>query len=262
MDPSSCRLGGCVQTIRVPGGTVPVETLGSGPPLLLLHGWTLDRRMWQPQLPLTESFTLVAIDRRGFGQATAPPDLAAEPDDILRVADALGLAHFHLLGMSQGGRVALAFAARSGERLLSLTLQGTALDDVPATPEQVPLEAMAIAARAGDLATTRSLWSGHRLMRLVEPTGAPLLAAMLADYAARDLLAPASSLPATVDMITGLEVVVTAIVGSDDTAQRHANNAALVEARARPLVVPGGHLCHIDDPDAFNAVLRARLISG
>lgn len=203
---------------------------------------------------------LVAFDRRGFGRATAPPDLGAEPDDVLRIADALELTRFHLLGMSQGGRVALAVGARFASRLLSLTLLATALDDVPANPEGVPVEAMAASARAGDLGTMRSLWQAHPLMRPMGPKGVPLIMSMSRDYEARDLLAPASSLAATADMITGLTVPVTAIVGSGDTERRRANNSALVGAGARALVVEGGHLCNIDNPGVFNAELRARLL--
>ncbi|WP_426170168.1 alpha/beta fold hydrolase [Sandarakinorhabdus sp. DWP1-3-1] len=251
--------------VAVPGGALPVETIGHGPPLLLLHGWTFDRRMWGPQLPLADCATLVAIDRRGFGDATAPADLAAEPDDVLRVADALGIGRFHLIGMSQGGRVALALAARAARtsgRLLSLTLQGTALDGASGDDEAVPLAAMADAARADDLAGLRGLWGAHPLMRAVTPDGAALAAAMLADYAGRDLAAP-GALAASAAMIAGAGFPVTAIVGAQDTARRRANVAALAAAGARAVVLPGaGHLCNIDAAEGFNAVLRGVLSGG
>lgn len=252
-----------MRLVAVPGGMLPVETIGRGPPLLLLHGWTLDRRMWRPQLALADRVTLVGIDRRGFGDATAPADLAAEPDDVLRVADALGIERFHLLGMSQGGRVALALGARASGRLLSLTLQGTALDGPGGDDEAVPLAAMADAARRGDLAGLRRLWGAHPLMHATTPAGAALAAAMLADYAGRDLKGAASALAASAAAIAGAAFPVTAIVGARDTARRRANVAALAAVGARAVVLPGaGHLCNIDAAAGFNAALAGVLAGG
>ena len=61
---------------------------------------------------LADRFRLVAIDRRGFGRSTAPPDLNREVADLVAVRDALGLDRMVLVGMSQGGRVALHYRAR------------------------------------------------------------------------------------------------------------------------------------------------------
>src|SRR5690606_18355591 len=60
------RLGGTVRQVSVEGGSLAVETIGVGPPLILLHGWTLDRRMWMPQIAaLARRYQLIAYDRRG-----------------------------------------------------------------------------------------------------------------------------------------------------------------------------------------------------
>lgn len=246
---------GTVHAVPVPGGDLIVETLGAGPALVLLHGWTLDRRLWLPQAPLASRFQLIAIDRRGFGRSSAPPDLAAEPDDVLRVASALGLERFHLLGMSQGGRVALALAARAPELLLSLILHGTGLDGVAGPDEAVPHAAMAAAASRGDLAALRSHWVGHRLMACATDAAGATASAMLGDYAGRDLVAPATPLPATAAMLAGLGLSITALTGTDDTPQRHANAAMLAGIGASSITLPGGHLCNLDAPTAFNVAV-------
>ena len=72
--------------IDVDGGTVFAVEIGSGTPLLMLHGWPLDHRMFDYQVDaLSGAFRCIAIDRRGFGRSTAPPDMRREPGDIDRV---------------------------------------------------------------------------------------------------------------------------------------------------------------------------------
>ncbi len=263
-------LGGTVVDIAIDadrgGSFVRAETLGSGPPVILLHGWTLDRRMWRPQLPLAEGFTLVAIDRRGFGQSTAPAGTGAEPDDVIRVADQLGLERFHLLGMSQAGRVALRVAVDHPERLLSLVVQGTPIDGVPQddAPENVPIAAMAEAAGRGDLAAVRALWAAHPLVRLHDIAWQPLLDAMLADYDARDLRHPAPGVAIGIDDIAGIAVPVLAITGENDSAWRRqiaVRIAETVAAGTSATFPAAGHLCNMDVPQAYNALL-ARWLRG
>lgn len=247
--------GGRVRLVQVPGGALPVEDVGAGDAVLMLHGWTLDRRMWRPQLALAGGFRLVGIDRRGFGQASAPADMGAEPEDVLRVADALGLERFHLLGMSQGGKLALACAARLGARVRSVMVAGTALDGVTAADEAVPLAAMTAAARAGDGAAVRRLWAGHALVRLAGEAGADLLAEMLADYDGRDLASGAGRLDVRAGVMGRIAAPVLALVGDRDTARRQANVAALEARGAKAVVLAGaGHLANMDQPEAFNAV--------
>jgi 3-oxoadipate enol-lactonase len=119
-----------------PGTALVLQASRRAPAIIFLHGWTLDRRQWRGQGALADRFTLVALDRRGFGQSTAPPDLAEEPADIARVAAALGLARYHLVGLSQGGKVALAHAATNPNGLDRLVAIGAPLDiPLAVTPE-------------------------------------------------------------------------------------------------------------------------------
>ncbi|WP_310496113.1 alpha/beta hydrolase [Sandarakinorhabdus sp.] len=250
-----------MRQVAVGGGTLPVETLGAddAPPLILLHGWTLDRRMWRPQLALAAHFRLIAPDRRGFGAATAPADLGAEPDDVLRIADAAGLERFALVGMSQGGKVALAAAARAGSRVTGIVLVGTALDGVDAPGEHVPFAAMATAALRGTLSEMRAAWADHPLTRL-HADGADQagdVAAMLADYDGRDLVHGAGRLEVTASIMARISAPVLALVGQGDTPHRHANARALSRLGAACRSVPGaGHLCNIDQPSVCNTEIR------
>jgi pimeloyl-ACP methyl ester carboxylesterase len=245
--------------VEVEGGTLPVAIAGGGPPLMMLHGWTLDHRMWEPQLEtLARHYRLIMIDRRGFGQSTAPPDLNREARDIATVADVLGIGSFALVGLSQGAAVALDFAIRFPDRISALMLAGTPLPSLVPDADSVPREEYASLARQGELPVLRRQWLNHPLMQLGHEAGQHLLEAMVSDYVARDLLNPSTLPPFSTAQITALNMPLLAIAGSAETLWRIACARLLAEAApmGKFVTVPGaGHIANIDQPDAFNQIL-------
>ena len=224
--------------------------------MLLLHGWALDRSAWAPQRALADRFRLILPDRRGFGRSTAPPDLAAETDDLLILCDRLGLERPVLVGMSQGGRIALQFALACPERIAGLILQGTPLAEFlpgPSGEDEVPIAAYRKLVRDGRIGEMKSLWARHRLMQGVDA------AELLAGYEGRDLLAdsgPAVPLAAALGEIAAPALVVT---GERDTTwlQLVADALAYGLPNSRRVRLPGGHLCNITHPGPFNALVAA-----
>lgn len=109
--------------------------LGTGPPLLKVGSWLthleFDRTspVWIPWLSeLSRHNTLFRYDPRGCGLSDRDVDaftFDAWVRDVETVADAAGLARFTLLGMSQGGAIAVAYAARHPERVERLVLYGS-----------------------------------------------------------------------------------------------------------------------------------------
>ena len=248
-------------TIPVAGGDLALTLVGCGPPLLLLHGWTLDRRMWRPQGPLARSFRLIIPDRRGFGRSSAPPDLSRERDDLIRIADHLGCDTLTLVGVSQGGAVALDAAIAAPDRVAALVLAGAPLAGVVPGGDAIPRDHYAILARAGAIEQLRAEWHDHPLLRLDREDARHLIAQMVADYAARDLLAPSTLAPFTAEAIAALPMPILALCGTGDTPWRlacarylagHARNATLA-------LIEAGHLPSLERPDQFNAHLRAFL---
>jgi haloacetate dehalogenase len=111
-------------------------TGGSGPPLLLLHGYPQTHLMWRKLAPrLAAEFTVVAPDLRGYGDSSKPP---AGPDHInyskralaqdqVEVMVALGFERFMVAGHDRGARVAHRLARDHPQRVERLAL----LDIVP-----------------------------------------------------------------------------------------------------------------------------------
>lgn len=104
------------------------DDAGSGPPLLLVHGFPLDRTLWRPQMgTLARQARLIAPDLRGFGEsdAAAPYSMERYADDLVAVLDALGIDRAIVAGVSMGGYITFALWRRHPERVRALVLVDT-----------------------------------------------------------------------------------------------------------------------------------------
>lgn len=102
------------------------DTGGSGPPVVLMHAHTGSARSWAYQIPALAhaGLRVIAYSRRGhLGSSSAENDAPGRSaQDLLALTEALHINRFHLVGTAAGGFLALDFALRHQERLLSLTL--------------------------------------------------------------------------------------------------------------------------------------------
>ncbi len=106
------------------------EEHGSGTPVVFLHGFTLDRRMWMRQVEFFKSsYRVIAYDSRGHGKSECPESGYSRQDrvrDLKRLHELLIKDRFHVVGLSMGGATALGYAIDYPETLHSLTLVDTA----------------------------------------------------------------------------------------------------------------------------------------
>ncbi|MFV3131075.1 alpha/beta fold hydrolase [Niveispirillum sp. KHB5.9] len=250
--------------VPVAGGTLSVERVGSGAPaLLLLHGWTLDRRMWRPQVEgLGGHFTLLLPDRRGFGRSPAPPGLAREPDDVPALLDYFGIDRAVLVGHSQAGRVALSAAARHPARVAGLILLAAPHDAVSPDPTRepaLPMARLVELVRAGEVAAAHRLWRSHPMLQVTDTATARLLDEMLGDYEGRDLLAPPEPLPVDDGLLAAITCPALVMVGDGDAWSRVQSAARLADglAQATSLILPGaGHMANISHASACNDTIH------
>ncbi len=121
------------QIAEVNGQRIACSLGGSGPAVLLLHGFPQTRALWRKVAPrLAARFTVVAADLRGYGESSKPRgaehytfrEMGRDQFALMRQ---LGFDRFHLVGHDRGGRVAHRMALDDESRLLSLAL----MDIVP-----------------------------------------------------------------------------------------------------------------------------------
>lgn len=116
------------KTAEVNGQCIAYEVSGTGPPLLLLHGFPQTRAMWRQVVPLlADHFTVVTADLRGYGGSSKPQGVAAYSfrhmaADQRALMAHLGFDQFHLVGHDRGGRTAHRLALDSPYTVLSLTV--------------------------------------------------------------------------------------------------------------------------------------------
>src|SRR5580693_3784169 len=175
-------------TLARPGARLAYEVAGDGPPVVLVHGFGLDLRMWDPQVePLAARFRVVRYDCRGFG-ASGPFDPAVpytHAGDLLALLDYLAIQDAALVGLSFGGRVVLQTALAAPARVRGLALLGPVLDGMPWDPASAQaLEEVTRQVQTRGLLAGRAAWLSHPLFAAARerPDLARHLADMVAGY--------------------------------------------------------------------------------
>ncbi len=251
-------------SVRTGAGELAVEVAGRGNPVVLVHGWGVDRRMWAHQAAaFRRHFTTITDDRRGCGQSTAPADHALELEDIDTILDELKLKATGIVGMSQGGRVAMRYAISRPSRVTGLVLQGAPLDDTPGPlagdASVLPIARLTDLLRRGDRAGVLRELSQHPLMSAGErrTQAQAEIDAMLKDYRGEDLLR-FSTTPAEIDPLRAADLATIqaptlVITGSNELLwlRRIADRIARNIYGARRRVIRGGghfvNMTHIGD---------------
>lgn len=265
----------------VDGARLRYRDEGSGPAVVLVHGWTLDLEMWNAlSAALRARFRVIRFDRRGFGLSSGLPGLERDIADLDALWGHMALRRAALLGMSQGARVVLGFAAASARKISCLVLDGP--PDVTraaiADDDELPLAQYRALARSEGIDAFRRQWSAHPLsqLRTADRSAHQLLHAILGRYPGTDLLRGGAPMTAPKFGPLGADVgsraaplrarsiatAVLVITGEYDVARR-VESADLLAQRlgvAERAVVPdAGHLPNLDNPVAYNNLVRSFL---
>lgn len=246
--------------VQVAGGQLHVRCAGDGPLVIFLHGWTLDWRIWLPQMALL-GVRMVMPDRRGFGRSTAPPCLALEHDDVIKIAEHFGAKNFALVGLSQGAAVALDTARSHPDRVKAMCLIGAPLHHLVHEPSDAPeidRAAFAKLVRAGQLNDMMTQWTRHPLTQ-VASAGRKALQHILADYDGRDQLVDQDPLAFTTQDIASLSMPLLAIAGAHDSDWRKQVAHYIgghVHHGQTEIIADAGHLANVDQAVSVNRLLQ------
>ena len=251
----------------LPGARLAYEVTGAGAPVVLVHGFGLDMRMWDPQVEhLAGRFRVVRYDCRGFG-ASGPFDPAhgyTHAGDLFALLDHLSIGQAVLAGLSFGGRVVMQAALAAPARVRGLALLDAVLDGVSWDPDSAAaLDEASRQAQARGMLAGRAAWLAHPLFAAARqrPAVASALAAMVAGYPGQHWTSPDPHRdpgPRPLSALDKLVMPVLVAVGEHDVPGFREMSAVL--ARGLPavqyhVVADAGHMINMEQPSAVNALL-------
>ena len=247
-------------------------TEGAGVPVVLLHGFGLDQRMWADQTTaLARRFRAIQYDMRGYGRSSVPTtEPYSHADDLRGLLSRLGAGPAHVVGLSNGGRQALRFALAHPAEVLSLTLVSSALDGHIWSPEwQALWAAIDSRAKSGDVAEAKRLWLEHPLFAAARsrPAVAARLSAMVHEYSGWHWVHADPGVVAgapAIERLGEIRVRTLIVEGERDLPDFRtvANTLAAGIAGASRVLANGvGHMANMEAPDKFNRDLLDFLLS-
>jgi 3-oxoadipate enol-lactonase len=249
------------------------EEAGHGPPVVLIHGHTLDLRLWDGQVaPLVDAgYRVVRYDVRGHGQSEAPVTGYTYQNYSLDLRDLLDRLKIdvpaHLVALSMGGGIALQFALDHPQRIASLVLVDSTVPGFDYSPEYADAieELVRVARSEGPRTALDQVWLPHPLFDGIRrfPDRFDFLKSIVLAYPARDYL-DETEYPQpqwqVIDRLNEIRAPTLVLVGEQDLPDFRllAEILAANISTAREEVIPdAGHLPNLEQPHAFNdALLR------
>lgn len=250
--------------------TLAHDDVGSGVPLVLLHGFPLTRHLWDAQrVALAPHCRVITPDLRGFGDSVsladgAPLTMLRHADDVAALLDALRIDRAIVGGLSMGGYVTLAFWHRHQDRVLALVLADTRATADSDAARARRADAIALTRAEGALAvadaqiphvlgaTTRRTHPAlvHRVRDMMASVSAATMIAAQEGMLERDDATP---------WLQGIDVPTLLLVGDEDTMTPVAEMRAMHERISGSVfdaIEHAGHLTPVEQPAAVSDALR------
>jgi 3-oxoadipate enol-lactonase len=256
------------------GGQLYYETIGSGEPVVLIHGNAGDRRHWDQQFKsLGENFFVIRYDARGYGKSSLPThDISySDHEDLAMLLNHLEVRQAHIVGWSFGSGIAFDYATVFPDRTLSVISIGPWVNGYSSPLVQAYIDA------ATQLSTELSE-EGPKVgvdawMRLIFPTtirdpfAGEEFAKIAADYSWWAFMNASQArplIPSAAERLGDIEVPTLIVTAEYDLAVcQEAGRFLQGSIKGAELIVMAdtGHLMAIEKPAEFNRHLSAFLMA-
>lgn len=257
--------------VELPGARLYYEMAGDGEPLVLLHGGFLDEGMWDGQFPFfAQHYQVLRYDRRCAGKSETAP--STEPythhQDLYHLLHVLDIRRATLVGLSEGGRIAIDFTIAYPELVHKLVVVSPAVSGFAYQDEWIFKhgEAMLQALKQRDLARAVEefliMWADgpSRTPEQIDPDVRARMRAMVTHAFPLSRLAPNVQYldPPAVGRLSEIHVPTLVIVGEQDTSDVHVIGKLLQEQVAGAEVVMMADVAHtlvMEKPAELNTLV-------
>lgn len=249
--------------INVTDGKLFYQKMGNGPPLVFIHGFCLDHRMWQDQTGFfSDTHTCIAYDLRGFGKSTVPVSPYSHQTDLNTLLEGLYINEPPvLIALSMGGRVAVNFALSYPEKTRALVLADAAIDGYEY--KDFKLDYIYEAGRNRNVDMANQLWMTHRIFDPArkDPVVAMRLEEMVLAYSGwhwcnkNPMVALAPPAIKQLQRITAPVLIITGEKDIEDFRDLADAVHKNIPQSLKKEIKEAGHMCNMENPDAFNSLM-------
>jgi 3-oxoadipate enol-lactonase len=240
-----------------------VEVAGDGAAVVLVHAGIADSRMWEPQWATwPDDYRVIRLDLREFGRSATAVSAFCHATDVLAVLDAVEIERAILVGASFGGLVSLDLAASRPDRIAALVLADIPLPDHAWSAQFETFgDAENAAIEAGDLDLATEINVDFWLGGAPEPIRSAIREQQRRAFELQVGVEAESSL-LTEDLperLAGLDVPTLVVDGAEDVADFREIADYLgrtIPGSERATVAGSGHLPSLEQPEAFDAIVR------
>jgi pimeloyl-ACP methyl ester carboxylesterase len=245
------------------------EEKGSGPPLVLIHGGALGRRMWDEQFDVfSKNYRVIRYDVRGFGKSATPTRPYSHVQDLHDLLCFLKISEAYVVGLSLGSMIAVDFALTHPEMTSALVLAGPAVNGFAWNPvdEKQARKAIRLAVNGENDSALDALMQDPYLATAAQrPDLAPRMRAMATDNLQSMLtssILERPMRPAAIKRLKEIHAPTLVIIGTRDVADSQ-KNAELLKSQVpncqRVDIEGSGHLVNLEKPKEFDAAVLAFL---
>jgi pimeloyl-ACP methyl ester carboxylesterase len=253
------------------GAHLYYEVAGSGHPLLLIHAGVADHRMWDDQFPVfAERYRTIRYDTRGFGKSVTADVPFSNAQDGVDLLNHLDVDRAHVIGVSRGGQIAIAFALDHPQRVSALIPVASGVGGYQDTDEPEDEQALWPALEA--------MWDAKEFDALADEevkvwVDGPRQSADRVDSRIRDKVRqmildtyrghttggqPLPQKPPAIGRLADIRIPTLVIVGDLDTHSVRAVADILAQRipGARKVVLPGtAHMLNMERPAEFSRIV-------